>query len=72
MTPRLAEDRLLSVHSAAERLGVCSKTIRRWIHAGKLQATRYPSGYFGIPLSSVAQIMRGQLRTTADITHLSP
>jgi excisionase family DNA binding protein len=33
----------LSIAKAAERAGVCSRTVKRWIAAGLLAATRLPS-----------------------------
>lgn len=59
-------ERLLSVACTAKRLGVKSRTIRRWIHSGKIPAVVYPSGYYGIALSVVVKICSGQLRPTAD------
>jgi excisionase family DNA binding protein len=34
---------VLSVAAAAERAGVCARTVKRWIAAGLLAATRLPS-----------------------------
>jgi CMP-N,N'-diacetyllegionaminic acid synthase len=46
-------DPLLEVAQAAHRLNVCHETIRRWIRAGKLPATRLPGGYFRIQPSAL-------------------
>lgn len=41
-------DRVLRVRDVARALGVQAKTIRRYILAGKLRATRLPSGHWRI------------------------
>ena len=38
-------DSLLSTHEVADRLGVDIKTVRRYIHSGKLKATRIGRDY---------------------------
>lgn len=38
-----AEPARLSIAKAAKRAGVCSRTVKRWIAAGLLAATRLPS-----------------------------
>ena len=37
-------DKILKPHEAAEMLGVSVKTLQRWDKAGKLKASRHPSG----------------------------
>lgn len=39
---------LISLALAARRLGVCPRTIRRWVDRGRLPAVRYPSGRFRV------------------------
>jgi excisionase family DNA binding protein len=36
---------LLSIQQAAKKIGKSEKTIRRWIHDGKLQAENRGGGY---------------------------
>lgn len=37
-------DRLLSTKEAAKRLGVCDRTVRRWIESGRIVATKSRGG----------------------------
>lgn len=39
----------LTVAAIAEELGVCMRTVSRWIAAGELQAIRLPGGQLRIP-----------------------
>ncbi len=40
MTTATEEKRVYSVKEAARAVGVCSMTIRRWIHSGRLKAEK--------------------------------
>lgn len=56
----------LSIARAAERAGVCSRTVKRWIAGGVLAATRLPSpggrGHLRIRLGDLeALLARGTL-----------
>ena len=59
-------DRLLTLSCAASRLGVCVRTLRRWMQAGKLPAVRYPSGRYHVAASVIAEIKSGQTVTHVD------
>ena len=51
----------LSLAQAAQRFGVSDKTIRRWIKAGKLEATQVPGPYgleYRIPIQAVQTAQR--------------
>ena len=43
----MTEEKLLTVRQASERLSVHTETIRRWIAAGRLQATKLGGGPAG-------------------------
>jgi len=47
----------LTVNEAAARLRVSSRTIRRWIASGELEAFRLPSGVLRIPETAVQAIL---------------
>ena len=48
---------MLSVSLAAARLGVCTKTIRRWDSRGLLRCLRTPGGHRRIPLSEIERLL---------------
>lgn len=51
LMPRLGPSsgsRLLRLSVAARRIGVCERTVRRWIHRGKIRAKRTLGGHFRI------------------------
>jgi excisionase family DNA binding protein len=43
----MAEEKLLTVRQAAERLSVHAETIRRWLAAGRLHGTKLGGGPAG-------------------------
>jgi putative resolvase len=45
------------IGEAAVRLGVCTKTIRRWDAAGKIQCHRTPGGHRRISLSEIERVL---------------
>lgn len=56
MTPPEVADLLRYAHS----------TVLRWIHSGKVQATRSPGGTYRIPISEVELLMRANTSAAAD------
>lgn len=50
---------LLTIEEAAERLKVSKRTIRRYISAGRLPATRVTSKTVRIKDADIAQLLRG-------------
>ncbi|TFG30350.1 IS607 family transposase [Candidatus Thorarchaeota archaeon] len=48
---------MFSVSQAARRLGVCSKTIRRWDTQGYIHCLRTPGNHRRIPLSEVNRLL---------------
>ncbi|TFG26403.1 IS607 family transposase [Candidatus Thorarchaeota archaeon] len=48
---------MFSVSQAARRLGVCTKTVRRWDTRGFIQCVRTPGNHRRIPLSEVNRIL---------------
>jgi len=61
-----ASSQLLTIKAAAELLGVCEMTLRRWDAAGKFRARRHPiNGYRLYPRDQLLrlrkQIERGVL-----------
>lgn len=56
----------LSIAQAGDRAGVCSRTVKRWIAAGVLPATRLPSpggrGHLRVRLGDLESLLaRGSL-----------
>ena len=66
-------DRYLSMPKAAELVGVCRNTMKRYIREGLVQAERLPSqkgrGPWRIAESSVVSLLEGSLRQQA-LDHL--
>lgn len=54
----LPADRALRVSEAARQLGVCGKTVRRWIAAGKLLAIQLPGGHWRIGEAAIRALGR--------------
>jgi excisionase family DNA binding protein len=48
-------DRQLTCRQAAAKLGVCEKTLRRYLKAGRVRFHRLPGGHFRIPESAIAE-----------------
>ncbi len=53
---------MLSVLYAAARLGVCTKTIKRWDSSGLLRCLRTPGGHRRVPISEIERILSGTAR----------
>lgn len=52
---------MLTVADAAARLGVCEKTVRRWLRSGQLRGCRLPGGReWRIDPMDVHPIKRGE------------
>lgn len=47
----------VSVGKAAKALGVCVATIRNWIRAGHISASRLPNGHFRIPVTEIDRLL---------------
>ncbi len=58
------EDELLSTKQVAERIGVDTKTVLRYLHQGKLKGVRIGRDY-RIPLSHLSQLLTEPERATA-------
>jgi excisionase family DNA binding protein len=65
MTTSVSECDMLRVSIAAARLGVCTKTIRRWDSRGLLRCLRTPGGHRRIPASEVERLLSGSLHYPA-------
>ena len=52
-------DKLLTMKEAKELLGVSTKTIQNWDHAGIIRVVRTPGGRRRIPLSEIERIHNG-------------
>ena len=50
---------------AAEKLGVCVKTVRRWCDTGRIKCVRLPSGHRRIPEEEVERLL-GNLKDKDD------
>lgn len=55
---------MFSVSIAAARLGVCTKTIRRWDKRGLIECYRTPGNHRRIPLREIARIEHGTTQET--------
>lgn len=50
-------DKLITIKEAAEMLGVCSETLRRWDRDGKLRTKRHPMNNYRVyKLSEVSNL----------------
>jgi len=56
---------MLTVSAAAARVGVCTKTIRRWDNRGLLRCFRTRGGHRRVPLSEVERVI-SEREPTAD------
>ena len=66
----------LTISEAAEYLSVCTKTLRRWDSAGKLNCFRTPGGHRRIAIVEIERLVQGtpeglQTQTTAIYTRVS-
>jgi len=59
---------MFSVSQVALRLGVCSKTIRRWDKIGHIKCLRTPGGHRRILLSKVNRLL-GKLHLRSAVTN---
>lgn len=57
----LAAPRALSYRQAAQRLGVSTMTLRRWVAAGRMRARRYSANCVRLPLEEVERFEREAL-----------
>ena len=66
----------LTISEAAAYLNVCTKTLRRWDKAGKLNCSRTPGGHRRIAIIEIERLVQGtpgglQTQTTAIYTRVS-
>jgi excisionase family DNA binding protein len=54
--PRGPRDDLVTVTTAAHRLGLSRRATLRWIHTGRLAFTRYPNGTYRVSSADIAKI----------------
>ena len=59
----MQDTRLLTTQQAAELLLVESKSIRRWLKAGKLQGCKLPGGDWRICLEDLLSVLQPQVAT---------
>jgi excisionase family DNA binding protein len=62
----------VSVATAAQMLGRCEETVRRWIRSGKLPVIRYPSRQQRVTRAAIAKILTENKHTTPRDTSLHP
>src|SRR5262245_34249838 len=48
---------LVTVRTAAERLGVAYSTFKRWVHTGRVRTTRTEGGHHRVPESEIDRLM---------------
>jgi excisionase family DNA binding protein len=58
MPANKSQRRLTSIAVAADEYGVCTKTIRRWIAAGRITGYRVGPRLIRVDLDEVAAILR--------------
>jgi molybdopterin-binding protein len=51
---------LLTVRSAADRLGVAYSTLKRWVHAGRVRTTRTEGGHHRVAEAEVDRLLARQ------------
>ncbi len=51
---------LLTVRSAAERLGVAYSTLKRWVHTGRVRTTRTEGGHHRVAEAEIDRLMARQ------------
>ncbi len=56
MTPTAAQERLLALKEAAERLDVHPATLRRWADKGEIEVVLTPGGHRRFPISEIARL----------------
>jgi excisionase family DNA binding protein len=64
---------LLSIQQAARKVGKSEKTIRRWIHDGKLQAMKLDSGGYLIKKEELAALtphITKEWQEQSDLSHI--
>ncbi len=60
---------LVTVRTAAERLGVAYSTLKRWVHSGRVRTTRTEGGHHRV---AEAEIDRLMTRQQPDTRHARP
>lgn len=56
----MSHRRLIRINIAAQRLGVCQETLKRWLRAGHLKGIKTAGGHWRVPEDEVAS----RLKTT--------
>jgi molybdopterin-binding protein len=51
---------LLTIRTAAERLGVGYSTLKRWVHAGRVRTTKTQGGHHRIAEAEIERLLAGQ------------
>jgi excisionase family DNA binding protein len=70
--PAWTSERWLRIRDAAEQLNVCERTIRRYIAAGRLPATRLPSKQWRIAEADVAAILTARRTDAPEVRSTFP
>jgi molybdopterin-binding protein len=52
--------RLLTIRTAAERLGVGYSTLKRWVHTGRVRTTKTQGGHHRVSESEIARLLAGR------------
>ena len=55
---------LLTVRTAADRLGVGYSTVKRWIHTGKVRTTRTEGGHYRVAEAEIDRLLAPRQRTS--------
>ena len=63
----MQDTRLLTTQQAAEYLLVESKSIRRWLKAGKLQGYKLPGGDWRISLEDLLAVLNPPMETDENV-----
>jgi molybdopterin-binding protein len=51
---------LVTVRTAAERLGVAYSTLKRWVHTGRVRTTRTEGGHHRVPEAELERLLARQ------------
>ena len=60
---RAPREDLVTVSTAARAFAVTRHTVLRWIHAGRLPASRYPMGQWRVSRAAIAKIQATRRHT---------
>lgn len=63
MTPRARARVLLRLSAAAQRLSIKPRTVKKWIHQGRLQGVRLDGGHWRVEEAEIERYLRNKTGT---------